>query len=153
MMSLALAKQELQSLHLAAVLDVNAQINVRLAQTQIQPFIRIYHREKERLDWFREKHPEFSKPSFVSRNTFMTQLISIEGIHSVLDTSLPYLDYIYPIAKKTLDYCDSRLSHPNQPYSPYELKLVKEIITMSSEKNTMVKRLRRLNNYEFSNNR
>lgn len=153
MMSLAIAKQDISSVQLASVLDMNGKINVRLGLNQIQPFIRIYHREKERLDWFRERYPDFSKPSIVSRNTFMTQLISIEGIHSVLDTSLPYIEYIYPIAQKTFDYCESRLSHPNQPYTPHELKLVKSIINMSTQDSKILNRLRRLENYELSDYR
>lgn len=151
MMSSALAKQDFKPLELANVMDMNGKINVRLGLKQIQPFIRIYHREKERLDWFVEKHPDFSRPKIISRNTFMTQLISIEKIHSTLEDTLPYLDYTYHISKKAFDYCDSRLSHPNLPYTPYELKLVREIISMMSG-NNITRRLKRLEHYD-SNNR
>jgi len=126
---------------LAGVLDFNGSIGIRTGARQIQPYIAIYTRHREYLEQLREVWPGFSPPMFITRNVFMSQIVSIRGTLNILEKTQPYLNRLYEIAETVIKFCRSRLEHINVRYTIYELQLVEDVLRKTARPATLTRRL------------
>ena len=126
---------------LAGVLDFNGTVGMRLGSRQLQPYIAVYNRKRDYLDQLREVWPEFSAPVFVSRNLYMSQIVSIKGTLKILRDTLPHLNHLHDVAKKVIAFCEARLEHPNEKYNIHELQLAGDIVKATSRPSALVRRL------------
>lgn len=129
---------------LAGVVDFNGHIGVRLGSRQLQPYVSIYSRNRDNLEMLREVWPDFSNPIFMSRNLFMSQIVSISGTKRLLDRVGDGLMILGDPARLALEFCNLRLGHLNQPYNLRELQIVEELIRITSRKSTLDRRLQTL---------
>jgi len=126
---------------LAGVLDFNGTVGIRLGSRQLQPYIAVYNRRSDYLDQLREVWPDFSVPVFVSRNLYMSQIVSIRGTLRILQSTLPHLNHLHDIAEDVIAFCEARLEHPNEKYTIHELQLAKGIVEVTSRPSAVVRRL------------
>jgi len=126
---------------LAGVLDFNGTLGIRLGSRQMQPYIAVYSKNKEYLEQLRDLWPDFSVPVFVSRNLYMSQIVSISGTLKMLEEVFPYLYRLSDVAETIVKFCKSRLDHPNEKYSIYELQLAQEVIEKTSRPGNLTRRL------------
>lgn len=126
---------------LAGVVDFNGHIGMRLGRRQLQPYIAIYSRKRENLEMLREMWPDFSLPIYVSKNLYMCQIVSIRGALRLLTGILNKMYILHNPAELTVEFCKSRLSHPNGKYTLPELQLVRRIITLTSRPASLEQRL------------
>jgi len=126
---------------LAGVLDFNGTIGIRLGSRQMQPYIAVYSRRSDYLDDLREVWPDFSVPIFVSRNLYMSQIVSIQGTLKILQSTQPHLNHLHDVSKIVIEFCESRLEHPNEKYSIHELQLARDIVEATSRPSAVVRRL------------
>ncbi len=133
---------------LAGILDFNGKMGFRFGKKQLQPYLAIYMDDPGKLHWLRMLEPSFSQPAFVSRNTYMSQIISISGVQNLLNRTLDKLEILHPVAEKVMRFCDLRLKHPNEKYTLGELQLVQEIVRMTSRPAAVERRLRVLKEWK-----
>lgn len=126
---------------LAGVLDFNGSIGIRTGMRQIQPYIAIYSRNKKYLEDLRQVWTGFSSPMFVTRNLFMSQVVSIRGTLNILEKTQPYLNRLYEIAETVIKFCKSRLEHINVKYTIYELQLVEDVLRKTARPAALTRRL------------
>ena len=126
---------------LAGVLDFNGTVGIRLGSRQLQPYLAVYSRRHDYLNQLREVWADISVPIFVSRNLYMSQIVSIRGTLRILKSTLPHLNHLHDVASVIIKFCESRLEHPNEKYSIYELQLVRDIVKATSRPSTMPRRL------------
>ena len=126
---------------LATVLDFNGSVNVRLGSKQLQPYVIVYSRHRECLDWLHNFYPEFSHPVQVNRKLHMIQVVSLRGVKKILDDTLSYLQRLDEIGEITLKFCNSRLEHPTVPYSLGELQMIRDIVVQTSRPSAVKRRL------------
>ncbi len=126
---------------LAGVLDFNGTAGIRLGTRQLQPYIAVYSRRHNYLSQLREVWPEFSVPVFISRNLYMSQIVSIRGTLKILQSTLPHLNHLHDVAESIITFCEARLEHPNEKYSVYELQLARDIVKITSRPSSLVRRL------------
>ena len=126
---------------LAGVLDFNGSISIRLGKVQLQPYVAIYSRKRNYLEWLREMYPNFSRPANISKNLFMIQIVSIRGTYDLLSSVLPHLNILREIARKVVRFCEMRLNHINTTYDLAELQLVQEIVKLTSRPSSLPQRL------------
>ena len=126
---------------LATIVDFNGSIGVRLGSRQLQPYIIIYSKHRDCLDWLYDMHPEFSHPVQVNRKLHMIQVISLRGVKKILDDTLPYLQRLDETGEIALKFCNSRLDHPTVPYSLGELQMIRNIIIQTSRPSAIKRRL------------
>ena len=129
---------------LAGVIDFNGHIGVRLGSRQLQPYISIYSRKRENLEWLREIHPDFSLPILIGKRLFMSQIVSISGMRDLLSKLDGKLMILHRPAELVLEFCNLRLEHSNESYNLRELQLVAEVIKLTSRKSTLDQRLEAL---------
>lgn len=129
---------------LAGVIDFNGHIGVRLGTRQLQPYISIYSRKRRSLEMIREIWPDFSYPALLSRNLFMSQIVSISGAKKLLDMVGGELMILHEPAKLALEFCNLRLGHPTESYTLRELQIVEDLIRTTSRQSTLDQRLEAL---------
>ena len=130
---------------LAGFIDATGTIGIRLGEKQFQPYIAIFSNRKDRLEELKVLFPRFSIPYYISRRTYMSQIVSIQGVYETLDGILPFLRILRNIGEKVLELCRSRLNHGE--YSIRELQLVREIISLSDYQGSVSKRIETLEKY------
>ena len=126
---------------LAIILDFNGSIGIRLGRTQLQPYIIIYSNHRDCLDWLRFEQSEFSVPRQVNRLTWMSQVVSISGVHKVLDGIIGYLNRLEDVGALALRFCKLRLDHPTEKYNLGELQIIEDIIRATARPSSMKRRL------------
>jgi len=130
---------------LAGFIDATGTIGIRLGEKQFQPYIALFSNRKDRLEELKVLFPRFSIPYYISRRTYMSQIVSIQGVYETLDGILPFLRILRNIGEKVLELCRSRLNHGE--YSIRELQLVREIISLSDYQGSVSKRIETLEKY------
>lgn len=126
---------------LVGVVDFNGHIGMRLGKRQLQPYIMIYSRKRGNLKMLREVWPDFSLPIYVSKNLYMSQIVSIRGMLRLLNLVLPRMHILHNVGGLTVEFCKSRLQHVNEKYTLPELQLVRRIITLTSRPASLEQRL------------
>lgn len=129
---------------LAGVLDFNGTVGIRLGSRQLQPYIAVYNRRRDHLEQLREVWPDFSIPVFVSRNIYMSQIVSIRGTLKILQSTLPHLNHLHDVAENVIAFCEARLEHPNEKYNIRELQLARGIVEATSRPSSLTRRLEAL---------
>jgi len=71
----------------------------------------------------------------------MSQVVSISGVHKVLDGIIGYLNRLEDVGALALRFCKLRLDHPTEKYSLGELQIIEDIIRATARPSSMKRRL------------